>query len=222
MTLCGARGGSISWTACAKAQKGKETGIKFHLQGIKRCPWGWGGERKLEMGLEIWARPAPSCPLVILQVYPKSNNHFKKRFWRVLNLRVPSQLVAVDGELEEDQNRCTEEAMTRLKEKTAGNHDWGGCDGDGENWTDSRDISEVKLVGRGDGVVTVVNQREVSKVTPNFWLVQPDRRTTTQWDREEVWVWEGTAPVHVLLEALLRHQQMTQQAGAHLCKSYSA
>lgn len=45
---------------------------------------------------------------------------------------------------------------------------------------DSRDISEVKLVGRGGGVVTVVNQREVSKVTPNFWLVQPDRRTTTQ------------------------------------------
>lgn len=48
-------------------------------------------------------------------------------------MRVPSQLVAVDGELEEDQNRRTEEAMTRLKEKTAGNHDWGGCDGDGEN-----------------------------------------------------------------------------------------
>lgn len=38
----------------------------------------------------------------------------------------------VDGGLE-DQNQCTEEAMTRLKEKTAGNHDWGGCDGDGEN-----------------------------------------------------------------------------------------
>lgn len=39
----------------------------------------------------------------------------------------------VDGGLEEDQNQRTEEAMTRLKEKTAGNHDWGGCDGDGEN-----------------------------------------------------------------------------------------
>lgn len=50
---CGARGDSISGTACAKAQEGKATGIKFHLQRIKRCPWGWGGERKLEMGLEI-------------------------------------------------------------------------------------------------------------------------------------------------------------------------
>ena len=59
---------------------------------------------------------------------------------------------------------------------------------------------------------TVVNQREVSKVTPNFWPVQLDRWTTTQWDREE-----DTAPAHVLPGARLRHRQMTQQAGAHLC-----
>lgn len=48
------------------------------------------------------------------------------------------------------------------------------------------EISGVKLAGCGDGVRMVVNQREVSKVTPNFWPVQPDRWTTTQWDREEV------------------------------------
>ena len=77
--------------------------------------------------------------------------------------------------MEQDQNQCTEEAVAALQVKTDGSQDWGGCDGDGENGTDSRDISEVKLAGCGDGVIMVISQREVSKVTPSLWLVQPDR-----------------------------------------------
>lgn len=81
----------------------------------------------------------------------------------------------MDGGLEGDQNQCTEEATAALQVKTDGSQDWGGCGRDGENGTDSRDISEVKLAGCGDGVIMVKSQREVAKVTPHFWLVQPDR-----------------------------------------------
>lgn len=79
MTLRGVRG-NIPGTACAKTQKGKGTGAFKELKNTHGAGGvGWsktarGGTREgPEQG------PAHPRPLVILQIYPKSNNHLKRR-----------------------------------------------------------------------------------------------------------------------------------------------